>query len=74
MGLKEEGVMPRELLSITDAARALRIRYQVTARLIRSRKLKAVRIQGRLFVVASDLPRVRRERPWSPRAMRRFGH
>lgn len=63
--------MPSKSLSVLEAARALRLRYQVVWRLVRSGKLPATRREdGRYMIQRADLARVRRERPWAPWAMR----
>jgi hypothetical protein len=60
-------------ITVFAAARALRLRYQVTLRLIKSGKLRGQRIGARYFADATDLARVRRTRPWAPWAARRVG-
>lgn len=64
--------MPTRLMTLEDAARSLRLRYQVVRRLIIAKKMRARRLAGRYVVTAAEVARVRRERPWRADAMRRF--
>jgi hypothetical protein len=59
-----------DLITLDEAARALRLRYHVVRRLAVKGALRSVTIGGRRFVERADLARVRREQPWAPWAMR----
>ena len=68
-------------LTLKEAARALRLRYAVVRRLVRSGKLRGEKRRAagvgqgprfRFVIAGEDLARVRRERPWASWAMRRF--
>jgi hypothetical protein len=63
-------------LTLKDAARALRLRYQVVKRMAQRGRIRAEVVSAgtkRFYVVdGDDLPRVRRLKPWRTDAMRRF--
>lgn len=69
----------KDAISLGQAGRLLRLRYDVVRRLAKAGKLRSERVRSRnsrtgwqWFVSRADIARCRRERPWRRDCVRRF--
>jgi hypothetical protein len=59
-------------ISLAEAAWRLRIRWHTLRHACVRGDVDARQVEGRWVVNAADLPRVKKEQPWAPWAIRKF--